>query len=245
MGGLNWLVRLNYLLFFGTVLNFIADVDPNFARASASLYKIAMPESVKETLEAAWPYGFGTFLHFITGIVLTLNLYVMQQMIDHPQRQQQQQRYDGSIRFNNCASNCNSFFGRSPGMPQQLFTTTGDGASSRGTSHITDYIKENVPKKMPPTSGRISFSFPEPPDWLKKASAGNIPRPHQEIVMLPKDQLDKIEPTDHGEEVQIKSQQDGFQGSTPIDQDAGTMLQVDETEAMTTIQDTVESDLME
>ena len=195
MAGFNLLVRLNYMLFFVTVLKFIAGVDPNFGRAAAALYRISTPDNAKETLNAAWPYGFGTFLHFITGIVLTLNLYVMQQMLDHPDQGHRPDIMDNYC-FNtgNNQGICSTTNYRSPSMPQRLFATSDNTSNSR-SSHVADYIRESAPKKFPQTEGKISFTFPEPSNWIKNVENSNtdIPKAHNEIVLLPEEQLDQLE----------------------------------------------------
>ncbi len=181
---INLVVKLNYLVFFCAVMNFLTSIDALIEETIAHAYSVIIPRPIGALIHLLWPFGFTVFVYFVTGVAIVLNVDALSQ-VGSPA---------DMVRNRMAAAN------KAATAPVRLYYTE-EEAQLRGTggqqrqfqpqpwdnrksSHIADYLRSSTPLLYPRTdAARITYFFPN-----EEACQTEPPRAYKSFVVIPKEE---------------------------------------------------------
>ncbi len=170
---INAVVKLNYLVFFCAVMNFLVSIDPLIEDAVMMAYYAVVPAPIGSLLNLIWPFGYGTLVYFLSGVAIILNVDALSQVVSPADLIRR--------RMGNRAPN--RLYSAGPQPPQT------SRPSPRSKSHIADYVRRSTPLIYPQTnSERIIYTFPN-----EDIGDAVPPKAHKSFVVLSPEEIAKLE----------------------------------------------------
>lgn len=176
---INAVVKLNYLAFFCTVVNFLTCIDPVIDRTVSAAYELAVPGPVADLITLLWPFGFSAFVYFVAGVAIVFNIDALSQVVSPVE----------VIRSRMMAT-------AKTGLPAARLYAEPPPGSPRTTRHIADYVRKTTPVIYPKTDeDRIVFTFPNEEDVGGAGGAGP-PVAQKGFVVLSNEEIAHLQGTD-------------------------------------------------
>ncbi len=230
---INLVVKLNYLVFFCAVMNFLTSIDPLIDEAISRAYRVIVPPPVGALVRLLWPFGYTTFVYFITGVAIVLNVDALSNVASPVDLIRNRMMM---------AANSNRMLAE----PVRLYSVEAvpepsgpaekeDRQVRRTSSHIADYVRTSTPVVYPDTNRtRITYFFPN------DDVADNIPpKSHKSFVVLTPEEIARLEAlaeADHLEEDdpvrhhKKEDEQDVEEKKPPEGEDGGSPKEEEEEE---------------